>query len=526
VGREVDALLDQALQQRRFALVVGPATAGKSRSAIEAARRHLPGARLVVPGDGARALAELVGDASAGADPGPRVLWLDNLDRYLGDASGFDLELLRWLGRPYGRAVVVATIDQARRDDLCATQGEIGWAARRILERADGIQLAARLSAAERAEAERLYPEIELDRGIGEPLAAAPALAVRYRLGQVVAPVGRAMVQAAVDWRRAGMTRPLAERELRRLCRPHLEAAHLDPPAGRRGYAEGLAWACQPVASEIALLRRVGGRRSDLFAASDHLDHLADQPAGGPEPEVAAAAWDLAVATATPEEAVRVGFSAYVRGNFEAAAAAWSRAGASGHAEAAPMAALNLGVLRRRQGDTDGAVAAFEQAVASGHADAAPLASLNLRLLRSRAGNGRRAPRGAMDVFQLVAQGDVAEARRACEQVIASGHPDEAPRAAVDLGALLAMQGDIDGARVAFEYAADSRHPDHAPWAVIGIGVLLTRLGDAAYARRAYQRVVDSGHPQAALVAASNLELLGEDRVSVGDVATGRGGTT
>jgi Flp pilus assembly protein TadD len=73
------------------------------------------------------------------------------------------------------------------------------------------------------------------------------------------------------------------------------------------------------------------------------------------------------------------------------------------------------------------------------------------------------------------------------------------------------MRGDIDGARVAFEHAADSRHPDHAPWAVIGLGLLLTRLGDPAYARRAYQTVVESGHPQAALVAADNLEVLGED---------------
>jgi hypothetical protein len=44
------------------------------------------------------------------------------------------------------------------------------------------------------------------------------------------------------------------------------------------------------------------------------------------------------------------------------------------------------------------------------------------------------------------------------------------------------------------------------------MGVLLTRLGDPAYARRAYQSVVESGNPQAASVAASNLELLGEDR--------------
>jgi tetratricopeptide (TPR) repeat protein len=323
---------------------------------------------------------------------------------------------------------------------------------------------------------------------------------------------------------------------------------HVDPPAGWRAYADGLAWACQPVASEIALLRQIGGRRSERFVATDHAVALADQQAAGPEPEVAAAAWELAVAVATPEEAIRVGFSAHVRGNHQAAAAAWSRASASGHAEAAPLAALHLGVVRRRQGDTDGAVAAFEQAstsrhphaapwaslslgmlrkrlgdatgaaaafeqaAASGHPDAAPLASLNLRLLRGRTSNGAGVPGGAVDVVRLVAQGDVAAARRACERVIASGHPDEAPRAAVDLGALLAMQGDIDGARVAFEYAADSRHPDHAPWAVIGIGVLLTRLGDAAYARRAYQRVVESGHPQAAMVAASNLEMLGEDR--------------
>jgi non-ribosomal peptide synthetase-like protein len=548
VPREADEPLDQALGRRRFVLVVGDSKAGKSRSAIEAVRRRFPEAPLRVPGDGAEALAELVGDAPAGTGPAPPVLWLDDLDRYLGDASGFDRELLRRLRRPDDRMVIAATIDRARRDHLRGTRGEIGWVARRILEHATEIRLPARLSATERAEAERLYPEVDLDRGVGPALAAAPALEWRYRLGRVVAPVGLALVQAAVDWRRTGMTRPVAERELRRLCRPYLEAMHVDPPAGRRAYAEGLAWACQPVAPEIALLRRAGRPPSGGFVASGHLVALADQQAGDLGREVAAAAWDLAVATATPEDAMRVGFSAATRGDDQVAAAAWSRASASGHAEAAPLAAVNLGGLRRRLGDTDGAVAAFEQAStsqhphaapwasvslgllrkhlgdaegaaaafeqagASGHPDAAPLASLNLRLLRHQPGNGQGAPGNATDVVRLVAQGDVEAARRACELVIASGHPDEAPRAAVDLGALLAMQGDIDGARVAFEFAADSRHPDHAPWAVIGMGVLLTRLGDPAYARRAYQSVVESGNPQAASVAASNLELLGEDR--------------
>ena len=562
VARDADELLDRALEPGGFVLVVGSSRAGASRSAIEAVRRRLPASPLVVPEDGAEALVGLAGDAQTGADPGPPVLWLDDLDRYLGDASGFDRELLRRLRRHDLRLVVVATIDQARRDDLRGTSGEIGRVARRILEHATEIQLPARLSATERTEARRLYPEIDLGRGIGEPLAAAPALEWRYHLGAVVAPVGRALVQAAVDWRRTGMTRPIAEWELRWLGRRQLEAMQVDPPAGGHGYARGLAWACKPVAPGIALLQRAGRHWPRGLVASDHIVAQADQRAGDLEREIDAATWELAVASASPEDAMRVGFRAYTRGNHEVAAAAWSRAAASGLAEVAPLAAVNLGLLRKQLGDTHGAVAAFEQAsasrhphaapwaslslgllckhlgdaegaavafeqaAASGHPDAAPLASLNLRLLRSPRGNGQGAPGGAQDVVWLVAQGDVEGARRACERVIASGHPDEAPRAAVDLGALLAMQGDIDGARVAFEHAADSRHPDHAPWAIIGMGVLLTRLGDPAFARRAYQSVVESGHPQAALVAASNLEILGEAVVSSEDVATVSGGTT
>ena len=66
VRREVDELLDRALQQQRFVLVVGPSKAGKSRSAIEAVRRHFPASRLVVPRDGARALAGLAGETRVG----------------------------------------------------------------------------------------------------------------------------------------------------------------------------------------------------------------------------------------------------------------------------------------------------------------------------------------------------------------------------------------------------------------------------------------------------------------------------
>ena len=56
-------------------------------------------------------------------------------------------------------------------------------------------------------------------------------------------------------------------------------------------------------------------------------------------------------------------------------------------AHAAPWASLRLGLLRKQLGDAEGAAAAFERAAASGHTDAAPLATLNLRVCNQ--GNGQ-----------------------------------------------------------------------------------------------------------------------------------------
>jgi len=44
-----------------------------------------------------------------------------------------------------------------------------------------------------------------------------------------------------------------------------------------------------------------------------------------------------------------------------------------------------------------------------------------------------------------------------------SGHPDQTPKAAVNLGNLLLEQGDVAGARVAYRQAIDKGHPDQAP---------------------------------------------------------------
>ena len=92
-----------------------------------------------------------------------------------------------------------------------------------------------------------------------------------------------------------------------------------------------------------------------------------------------------------------------------------------------------------------------------------------------------------------------------------SGHTDQAPRAAFNLGVLLAQQGDVAGAKEGYQKAIDSGHTDHAPKAAVGLGVLLIDQGDEAGAKEAFQKAIDSGHTEATRVAAAGLgELLAQ----------------
>lgn len=95
-------------------------------------------------------------------------------------------------------------------------------------------------------------------------------------------------------------------------------------------------------------------------------------------------------------------------------------------------------------------------------------------------------------------------ARAAYQQAIDSGDREIAPRAADDLGLLLATHRDsgpdaVDGAVAAFRYAAGSGHPRYAPKAAWMLGTLLSARGDLPGARAAFQRSVDTGPPDDAV---------------------------
>jgi cellulose synthase operon protein C len=489
VRRDIDERLDEALVQQRFLVLVGQSKAGKSRSAFEAMRRLFPTSTLVVPFSSTRSLAQLIRDPPFDVDSPLPVLWLDELDRYLGDANGVDRALVHECMRGDRRMVLVGTISQRWRDRLADAPEAIGSAARAVLEQATQVELPNQLSARELSEAERRYPDDAFGRGgrsIGEQAVLANELERRYELGPAAAPVGWALVRAAIDWRRAGMTRPIQPIDLRELAPRYLDRPQLDRMS-EASYERALAWARWHVTPRIALLQ-ASTERPPRFRAFDHIVEYADRQAG-PAAAVPAATWDFVLEQASPQEAARIGFVAFTRHQHEPAHAAWSRASASRDQGVASWAAEQLASLHGEREEREGDRLTFEVMLAARRPEHLP-------------------PSAVDQGWRLAGHGDLQSARAVLHQAIKSGDPDEAPRAAVRLGLLLVEEGDLEGAGTAFGWAATSGHSEYAPWGTLGLGSLLARLGDVDHARRAYRHVVDSGHPDAGAEATRMLKAL------------------
>jgi tetratricopeptide (TPR) repeat protein len=91
-------------------------------------------------------------------------------------------------------------------------------------------------------------------------------------------------------------------------------------------------------------------------------------------------------------------------------------------------------------------------------------------------------------------------------RAVESGSPQWAPRAAFNLGGVLAMQGRNDEAEAAFRRAVDSGHPDDATGALTYLAALWFRTGRLDESERAYRRVLATGHPEFAPLARAGLD--------------------
>jgi tetratricopeptide (TPR) repeat protein len=564
------ALLNADGPPYAFVVVVGPAKSGKSRTALEAVRSSF-GRRdpfVFVPVDGDELATMMRSDPAPPPDRQPWVMWMDDLTA--ADLAHLTSDVIDVAER---QGVLVATMTQEHWRQVWDSTDEVTSTARAALARATMVPLEFELTPSEKADAEQLYPRERIRSSIAEALVGGERLVEKFRSGRESVPAGYAIVQAAVDARRAGLNRPVTETELRVLYPLYLRRVRIDLDPTTAMFEEGMTWAKEPVGSEVALLRPVNeagdldvldyavaaeeGRRDDGDDAGPDGPGRTDDPdarterngrkrrggttGGHDDPQVGHgravhdAMWQELIAAVPADDAYDIGIGACLYGNVQAAELAFGRA-ESRRSRHAARAANNLGLLLRQHGDVSGARAAFQRAMDTNDSDVAPRAANNLgTLLREQRDiRGARAayqraidsghpdvvPRAANNLGSLLReQGDVTGSRVAYQRAVDSGHADVVPVAALNLGVLLKDQGDGSGARSAFQRAVDSGHPDVVPVAALNLGSLLREQGDGTGARAAYQRAVDSGHPDVVPVAALNLGVLLREQ---GDVAGAR----
>ena len=381
VERDIDCELTLRLQtiieSGGFLLIIGDSTAGKSRTAYEALLRTVPDHRLVAPYDRAE-LRYSLADMATSAEK--QVLWLDNLERFLGN-DGLTPRIVSNLR--YLKTILLGSIrsEQYRRltrlsinrdETDSRTHNEL-IAAEHVLKQAEPIYLSRRWGHVEIGRAhENEDPRIaaalnhEGMYGIAEYLAAGPILYDEWRLGWDADqnPRGAALVAAAIDCHRAGL-HDFLPLELLRITHYY----YLDIAGGSllrpESFEDALTWASKRRAGVTSLL--LPGKENSTYRAFDYLtDRVMLTPNASPVPNVT---WE-AIRDYFAENANRlqeVATAAASQDNSDLAESIWQKLADQGSSNAARL----LGVLYLRTNRDAEAEQSLERAVALGNLAAA-----------------------------------------------------------------------------------------------------------------------------------------------------------
>jgi hypothetical protein len=325
VPRDIHQAVVEDLVPGRFVLIVGDSASGKTRLAFEAMRQVLQAHRLVAPERGAlrEAVEEMAGIRAA-------VLWLDDLERYLG-TDGLTPELLDQAIAGTGHhRLILATL---RTQELNTLQENITTDPRgrdrvKLLESAETHNLDRDLTATEidRAKDRDHDPRIaealsNTDRyGFAEYLAAGPQLLTRWNNAWTPGthPRAAALVQAAVDCRRANYLAPIPVKLIIELHTHYLDRR------GQRLRAEPLdqawAWATAIWEHTTALLER----------DNDHVevfDYLVDHSQrANPHHHVPDTLIRTMIDYAEPATTLDIGYRAHTQGRYRVAHHAYDTA--------------------------------------------------------------------------------------------------------------------------------------------------------------------------------------------------------
>ncbi|MGG2462560.1 hypothetical protein ACO0M4_22540 [Streptomyces sp. RGM 3693] len=482
VLRERDDDLNTALEHARSAggmvLVLGEPFAGKSRSALTALTERLAGFRVFAPARGA----DLRGlPAVLSGRPGRYAVWLDDLDGYLGDADGgLEPRLLAQLTAL--RVVVLATM---REDAYDACRAEPRG---RVLDLAYTVELPREWSAAERSRVERCAhltgdPRLAAATRSGGPEGAPAYLALAPRLWEEWwrarradrHPRGHALVRAALDLARCGLTGPLPMDLLLKVHEGYADVTGLE----RESAEDALAWAVARRHGLLPLLVRVTG---DTWRAAPILVEAAARH--DELPAVPGPVWGCALETARTDPA-------YDYGEVAAAARdAFRRAADEGDTTALHA----LGLLAESLGDGEEAEQWFRQAAEAGETRSAG------RIGRMLAERGE--DRAAEPFLETAAEAGDAEAatrlgkllQARAERWFTAGAGHGSPEAAQLLGDLRLARGDVDNAFYSYLDAAWAQYEPIAR----SMGIIHLLWHERKVAEVWLRRAADSGDARAA----------------------------
>jgi tetratricopeptide (TPR) repeat protein len=332
IPRDLDAELREQLAAGGFVLLVGDSAAGKTRMAFEALRATLPDHTLIAPVNVDAVTAAM----SHATDQRCCVLWLDDLERFLGPGGITAADIDRLLGDSGSHRVIMATLraaEQARlavatRDDDRTPQGLRD--VREVLDRARQVQIARSFTTAELERAGSRGWDARIaeasrhgdSHGIAEYITAAPSLLRAWEDARSSSAGtharGAAIVAAAIDLRRAGYIAPIPRDLLNETHERYLDDAKTSstPP---EPLAEAWAWATSQRRLTTGLLRPVGDNRIEVFDyLTDAVQRHADPLDLVPEPVVR-----TALTAADASDADSLARTAYSQGRWPLAADAW-----------------------------------------------------------------------------------------------------------------------------------------------------------------------------------------------------------
>lgn len=266
-----------------FVLLVGGSSVGKTRCLYEAVRDLVPDWWLTQPATPGE-ITNLVGTVPAGAE---LVVWLDELQLFLGDECGLTVSTIRDLLRGPGRVLLVGTLWPQYHSAYVTlpdrNEPDRYAAERAIVELARVVHLEG-FNAAEEQRARRLAesdPRIRAalqvhDYGLTQAMAAAPQLIARWRDAD---PYAAAVLNAALDAARLGVWHALPA-ALLRAAAPGYCDDQVRAQAPNTWFEDALVYASTRVHGAATALTPVAGRgmgRTDGYRPADYLVQYAGQ---------------------------------------------------------------------------------------------------------------------------------------------------------------------------------------------------------------------------------------------------------